>query len=332
MYYHLEDYNQIIFDGIQHTLSDQILKTINILSEEIAKITPVAIATSTTQNSTSERYKKPVNPVNLNKKRINHKKTISDEEWNTLRNFKTTQLEKKEGIDKLINDIRSSLNKISSKNYENHRDSILELLKTINNELTNTENNEMIIKENELKKVANAIFEIASNNKFYSELYAELYKDLINNYEIFDEILCEFINNYKESVKEIKYVDQNTDYDKFCEYNKTNDRRKALSTFIVNLMNKNIIDKTKVINIINNFQEIIFDYIDTSDKNNEVEEIGENLFILITTSKNHCNKLDNWNEIIENVKKLSDMKTKDKKSLSSRAKFKFMDILDDLKK
>lgn len=332
MYYHLEDYNKIIFDGISYTLSENILKTINILSEEISKIVPTATI-STMNYSTGERYKKPSNPTNMNKKRMHHhKKNISDDEWNNLRNFKTTQLEKKEGIDKLINDVRSSLNKISTKNYENHRDNILELLKTINNELIQSENDEVNIKENELKKVANAIFEIASNNKFYSELYAELYKDLINTYSVFDEILCEFINNYRESVKEIKYVDQNTDYDKFCEYNKLNDRRKALSTFIVNLMNKNIINKTKVIGIISYFQEIIFEYIETVNKTNEVEEIGENLYILITTSKNYCNDIENWNEIIENVKKISEMKTKDKKSLSSRAKFKFMDILDDLKK
>jgi hypothetical protein len=148
----------------------------------------------------------------------------------------------------------------------------------------------------------------------------------------FNLIIEEFLVQYKENVKEIVYVDPNTDYDKFCNYNKSNDRRKSLSLFIVNLMKKGIIEKKVVVDIIIYFQDIIFQYVDLPNKTNEIEEITENLFILVPGSKSVCNDQVEWTMILDNINTISKLKSKDKESLSSRAIFKYMDILDQLKK
>jgi hypothetical protein len=71
---------------------------------------------------------------------------------------------------------------------------------------------------------------------------------------------------------------------------------------------------------------------DEVNKINEIEEITENLFIMITSSKTECCSEDKWNTIAENIKVCSQLKVKEKKSLSSRAVFKYMDIYDCLKK
>jgi hypothetical protein len=372
-YYQLDDYNQIIFDGLYGNLAENVSKIIHGLTEEINKViaqTPPQ-TTPSFQKFSDNKYKKPAqsNTTVFNKR---HKlsKQSTDVDWQTLRvPFKSTQIEKKEGIEKAVNDIRICLNKLSNKNYETQREGILELLKNIvvtpfnienaesnvafslknrdevgdlnvksckqeDSEHSDEENEETVIEKdsNEIKRVATAIFDIASNNKFFSEIYATLYKDLIQHYSIFNDIIAPFIKTYKDSIYEIHYVDPNAEYDKFCEYNKKNDRRKALSAFITNLMKKEVIQKNLIIDIVVLFQELIANYIDQPNKTNEVEEITENIFILVTSSHVVCKDCPEWNTVIDNIVKCSQYKAKDKSSLSSRAIFKFMDILDTVKK
>jgi hypothetical protein len=331
--YQLEDYNRITFDGLNYSLPVTIMELINKLTMEINNIAPSPI--HTTSNSDYKSKKEEFG--NYKKSKSNHRnKSISDEEWNTIRNFKVTKIDKKEGIDKSVNDIRVCLNKISVKNYEVQRDILLELigktLEEIDSEESDEEEDINAKKENNIKKIVTAIFDIACNNKMNSELYANLYKELIQKYEIFNDIIVEYIANYKENIRDINYIDPNTDYDAFCNYNKSNDRRKSLSLFIVNLMKKGIIEKKVVVDIIIYFQDIIFQYVDLSNKTNEIEEITENLFILVPCSKSICNDQVEWTMILDNINTISKLKSKDKQSLSSRAIFKYMDILDQLKK
>jgi hypothetical protein len=331
--YQLEDYNRITFDGLNYSLPINIMELINKLTMEINNIAPAPI-----HNSNSDYKSKKEEFGNYKKSKSNHRnKAISDEEWNTIRNFKVTKIDKKEGIEKSVNDIRVCLNKISVKNYEVQRDILLELIGKTLEEIDSEESEEedgteIKSKENNIKKIVTAIFDIACNNKMNSELYANLYKELIQKYEIFNDIIVEYIEHYKENIREINYIDPNTDYDAFCSYNKSNDRRKSLSLFIVNLMKKGIIEKKVVVDIIIYFQDIIFQYVDLPNKTNEVEEITENLFILVPGSKSICNDQVEWTMILDNINTISKLKSKDKQSLSSRAIFKYMDILDQLKK
>jgi hypothetical protein len=140
-----------------------------------------------------------------------------------------------------------------------------------------------------------------------------------------------YITEYKEGIREIIYVDSSVDYDKYCNYNKINDKRKALSLFIVNLMKKNLVNTHEFIDIILHLQDLVFSYIDTPNKLNEVEEITENLFILITNSKRDIENETKCVNIVSNFTKCSQLKAKDKPSISTRAIFKYMDILDNLK-
>jgi hypothetical protein len=250
-----------------------------------------------------------------------------DKTWEKVKPFKTTVIDKKEGIDKRINEIRICLNKISNKNYDVQKESIIQSMEGIQSDMDDDEEEELI-KTAQLK-VATAIFDIASTNKFYSALYAILYKELNDRFSIFREILGGFIEDYLKNIQSIEYVDSNTDYDKYCLNNKENDKRKAMSVFIVNLMKNGILEKERVLHIIKQVQEMVLKYIETPGKLNEVEEITENIFLFITTAKDDFDytKDGEWKTLLENVKKCSKMKSKEHASLSSRAVFKYMDIL-----
>ena len=318
--YNLDNYKNIIVSGYDYKLSETITNIIANLSNELG----VTFKENTKSNNIQEEYtgeNKKYSKRNFGNKRV--KPVVDEEQWEKIKAFKSTQIEQKEGIEKLINDVRVCLNKISNKNYETQRDAIIQYIKEI------IENKET---DTELFKIKKSIFEIASTNKFYSELYALLYKDLINTFECFKENIEPFINEYIDSIQNINYVDPKVDYDKYCDYNKENDKRKAMSAFIVNLSKNDIVEKNTVINKIIYLEELVLNYCDIENKTNEVEEITENLFILITKSLSMLVNESNWEIVINNIKQLAQMKTKEHKSLSSRSLFKYMDILDFIKK
>lgn len=312
--YDLDTYRDISFSGFDYKLPSVIVDAIQRLSSELGVLNnskPLdATPFKTFQNTKRSGFGNKRN------------KTGEDESWEKVKPFKSTQLEKKEGTEKLINDIRICLNKISNKNYDSQRDIILLQLK------------ELIDQEarDELLKITKAIFEIASTNKFYSELYAVLYKEFMEECNEFKENISPFIEQYLENIKNIQCVDPKVDYDKYCDNNKENDKRKAMSAFIVNLTKNDIIEKARIAEIIIYLQDIIMKYIDEEGKTNEIEEITENLFIFVTMANKLMKEETSWQNIIENIRKIAQLKIKEHKSMSNRALFKYMDILDHLKK
>jgi hypothetical protein len=312
--YNLDNYKDIIFSGHDYKLPSDIVSVIAKLSGELG----IIVSSQTTAHQDRARQFKP---------RIgssNRRPKQEEEHWEKIKEFKTTKLEQKEGVDKLINDIRICLNKISSKNYDTHRDTIIQHIKEIVESETE--------KSEDLSKITKAIFDIASSNKFYSELYAVLYKELSIEFPSFKEIVGAFINDYINNIQNIQYLDPKVDYDKYCDNNKENDKRKAMTAFIVNLAKNDILPNKQVIEIIIELEELVLEYIDQLDKTNEVEEITENIFIFVTTSLTDMSSESSWHVVIDNIKKCAQSKTKEHPSMSSRALFKYMDILDFIKK
>jgi len=256
----------------------------------------------------------------------NHKNSNSDD-WNSGKSFKATKIMTKEGVEKDINDIRISLNKISNKNYETHRDLIILLVEKFmddpGNELDASENTLMNI-----KKIAQFIFDIASTNKFYGDIYADLYKELVEKFEIFSTILNDFVSNYNNNIYTLQYVDSNVDYDAYCEYNKANETRRATASFLVLLMNRSVLKTSTLTGLIIHFQSVFTKYISEENRTNEADEITEVLFLLITMGAEILSVLPEWEStIIPNIIITSKLKAKEQKSMSSRSVFKYMDLL-----
>jgi hypothetical protein len=62
---------------------------------------------------------------------------------------------------------------------------------------------------------------------------------------------------------------------------------------------------------------------------NEVDEIGENLFILIKEGKDCLENEDGFENILLFVEKVADMDHRKHNSLTSKIVFKFMDLQDE---
>ena len=274
-------------------------------------------------------YKKT--PVFKQKQRRPHrpkKNVISADDWEEIRNFKTTQLDKKEeGVEKDIDEIRGLLNKLTETNYEDMSKNILRCLSNIINKNGQRE---------ELEKIGKTIFEIGSINKFWSSIYAKLYKTMMTSFPIMIEVYQSNFNSFIQLFKTIRYISPEENYDKFCNINKENEKRRSMSSFFVHLMNNDVIKVCEILNIINDLKEMMFTEMSQENKKVEVEEIAENIVILIEQGKD---KLDceleeevnmNWDSCTEFIEEMASMKPSDYPSLSNKVIFKFMDLEDEL--
>ena len=249
---------------------------------------------------------------------------INDEDWDSIRTFQTTKLEEKKGIDSQIDTIRVYLNKLTDKNYIDMRNKIIEIIDKLIQENISSE---------DMFRFSSIIFDIASTNRFYSKIYADLYSDLTTRYEIMKSVFEQNLDCFTELFNNIEYVDPNINYDRFCEINKTNEKRKSLASFYVNLMYNNIIKKQTIMNITRNILSQVYSFISQDDKKNEVDELTETVAILY---KKNIYEGDTGTEyekidglmIEEIIKIIANSKVKDYKSLTNKTLFKFMDLID----
>ena len=254
-------------------------------------------------------------------------KDISDADWDALRNFKATTLEKKEGIALSIDKIRKHLNKMTDKTYDKLYEQIIQEIDIINPD--NLKNEDVC---NELKRIGDAIFDIASSNSFYSKMYATLYKELMHKYDFMKTIFKENLNTEVSIFKDFAYCSPDKDYDTFCKNNKTNERRRALGSFYINLMLQDVVPATKIVSMIHEVQDDLMKFIKAENHVNIVDEMSELLYILIVNGYSLLKTIDEWSQILNCVEIVGSMKNKSNPSISNKTIFKHMDILEAIKK
>jgi len=321
MRYTLKDFTDITFNGFDIKLPEETLIIITELSQQVGS--PTYVKTPTFQKRENVLKAGSTDGNDFKRKKKNRPTEIlNDDDWETIRTFQTTKMEQKVGIEAQIDLMRSWLNKMSDKMYNEPCDKIMEIL------------NQLIqdgIADEDMLRVGTIIFEIASNNRFYSKLYADLYSKLIENYQVMRNIFNENLESFMELFNCIEYVDSEKDYDRFCKINKDNERRKALSMFFVNLSTNNIIDGEKLKEMASSLLKKLVSFISQENMKNEVDEITENIAILYSHNKSlyeSCDEKFDGLTFGEMVNKLAHCKAKTYPSLSNKAIFKFMDLVE----
>ena len=342
--YALQDFNDIISAGFSYDFKDSnVVELISSLANKVGAPTyiktPVfpkrdklvasgsGVGGVTGLSGSATNSSQDFSAVNR-RPRNNKPSQITDDDWNMIRTFQKTEMKKTEGIEKRIDTIRSLLNKLTDSTYNAIEAEILAEVKDI------VHSDGDIDEENitNITKIANSIFNTASTNTFYSALYSKLFKQLVNCHEMFTKVFEKSFSEFVGCFKKVEYVDPSVDYNKFCENTKLNDRRKAMSMFIVNLMKETMLDSDSVVDIITELQEMVNSYIKLLNKTNELEELNENIFILVTNGKDILSKHEKWESIVSKIKFLSILKVKmkDYPSVNNKLIFKNMDILEEL--
>ena len=274
---------------------------------------------------------------------------IPNSEWETILAFQKTELQKKEGIELSIDNIRSYLNKLTDKTYDTMLANILKeiaVLFTASIDDKTEEHNTVAV----MNRVASSIFTTASSNSFYSEIYARLFRDLIAQesdgdkaqYAVFRDLFEKNLASFMSLFETIEYCDPKKNYDKFCDINKANEKRKAMSLFIVNLMKNGIVEKKHVLALMRQIQELMNSNMRQEGKTNEVDELAENLYIMIkhshavlksaaTSSSTEAHEIaELFAQRVEQITEISKLKIKSKPSITNKTIFKHLDMLDEI--
>ena len=237
-------------------------------------------------------------------------------EWENIRSFKATRItEVNKDIDQIVNDIRSSLNKLTESNFESTH---TEIVSKMGPELP----------AEDLMKISQLIFKVSTQNRFMSSAYAKLYKLLMQDYPTMAELSEASLDGFMEIFNDIKYVNPEEDYDGYCRMNEANEYRRALAVFFVSLMNIGVVDPSRISAIIMKLQESIFTNANLIEKRKVIDEIGENIFLLVTLGKGKLHSADNWNTIVGNITNVRHINNKEYRGVTSKTVFKHADIID----
>ena len=318
--YTIQDFDNIKWSDSTFTLPEETTNLINLLTQQVGAPTYVktpSFPNKNTNNNDKNSYRK--------KKRRNEEVNTTDD-WQSLRSFQKTEFVKKEGIEKEIDGIRALINKLTDKTY----DRIIEKLTETLDEIKDNETCDEVY----IDKIGHSIFTMATSNKFNSNVYAKLASELQSKYEFMTNIVDNNINEFMKLFENMEFVSPDDDYDKFCEMNIINEKRRAMSLFLTSLYKHKVLTLDFVFDKIQKIQHMIMkeETMLHESRRMEVEELSENLYILLTnipfsTLSSHSE----WKQIMDNLLQIKNTDTKACMGISPKAKFKHMDILDKLK-
>lgn len=303
--YNLDDFSNIASNLNKHVLNEDVLFVYDKLLKEL-NINTHAIEYDL-KDKKYKRLKNPKPEVLLSGKKVE---------------FKQKEVTEKSDYEKIMTTVRGALNKLSTKNY----DTQLEVLKSCLEELTNLNDESYLI------ECSNYLFDVASKNKFYSEMYADIYKELSQLYPIFEEHKDQFIVDCIEKLDTISYVDETQDYEGFCRNNKQNDIRRSMNTFLINLYKKDQCNIQCILRMMTSILDKMEMNRTTLSQLHIIEELTENLYIFVSELVVVLKQHSSWDVILNQITEYTKIKVSDYPGLNTRIKFKFMDMLDIVKK
>jgi len=328
-----------------HVLPKNIIDLITSLTEQVGAPNYIRTPAFTKGSSTHNNHNHNQDKHTYRKKK-RHDDYVKGDDWETVRNFKKTEIIKKVGIEKDIDNIRLLINKLTDKTYDKIVEKMIATIDEIKNttvlanncETDNSGVDTEVIAEDvidNMNKIGFAIFTMATSNKFNSSVYAKLTCELQSRYDFMVPIINNHIGEFMKMFENMEFVSSTEDYDKFCEMNVVNDKRRAMSLFLVNLFKNEVISFDHMFENIQNIQNMIVneESMLDSNKNVEIEELSENLYIILTNIQvTKLKEHDMWQNIYDNIIMVSKTVTKTYPGISAKSKFKHMDMIDKLGK
>ena len=196
--YTLQDFVRIS-DTVDFDIHEDVIAMINMLADKVG-----APSYQRTPNFKNRENRTGGRGGGNQRRRKKQNMEISDADWEAIRSFQATELEQKEGIDKLIDNIKGEINKLTDMTYETQIEKICEIL----NDLVSNES----FVDNDRNKVGEVIFDIASSNKFYSKLYAKLFAHVNEQFDFMDGVFNLTRKNYMSKLTNIETADSKKDY------------------------------------------------------------------------------------------------------------------------
>lgn len=172
------------------------------------------------------------------------------------------------------------------------------------------------------EEVFQLIFDICSKNRFYTDMYASIYIELMCTYKSLKDVLYRKTKEVIIETKALKMINPDSDYDEFCVQNKHKDEMKSIISFFISIMAQSS-DKDII-------HEIFYCMLDIIRDNKEqlesfvLGEFIEYIHIMIEQQSEYVMKMtDIKNALVEYIQL-----EEERKSLSMRYRFKLLDMKD----
>ena len=156
----------------------------------------------------------------------------------------------------------------------------------------------------------------------------QMYK-LSNIYVEFSMVSDKHYKTYGRIFDEIKYVDPDTDYNLYCDYNKENENRKTMSLFFTNLMKHGVFQKSQVMELIEKLIKNIETNIKEENKVEVVEETVTNLLIFISNGVDDLSSCDGCELVMNHMEHMSNANKKIQ-VIDDKNHIQYMDLLEQL--
>ena len=333
--YNLQQANAILFAGFHYVIPDETINAFNFLSAQIGSNS--FINNNVFQKREPEKGKEGDRDdldqgykLDKRRKKGNKGMEVLTEDWDNIRSFQATKIEQKSGLDAIIDKLKLAMSKLTKDKYLIIKEQIIGVL----NEIVEAEPDLNVLTD----RIGNIMFDIVLSNKTLLKLYSDLLADLLGTYSWLSQSLNNHFEKYLDLFKDMKYFDPDRDYDKFCDMNVTNEKRKLTSQIFVYLSLNGIIPKSSIYELLISLLRTMAEYINLPDKKFEVDEISENMAILfnkdIIKTVEDANDYDedlyiiNGLTIVELITVFAKSKAKDYKSLSNKSIFKCMDLVE----
>ena len=247
--------------------------------------------------------------------KLKKKKKIDSNDYPSL---PKTILNKKTGINKEIDLIRVLLNKLTKSTYIKIYSELVVKLDSLDN----------LYSKDECILLGQSIFDILVDNNLFSDLISNLLKDLFH-FTFIESAIYLKINNFK-NIFDNRLEDCNNiiNYEEIYRKNKELDKNKSIASMISNLVKNKTIDMDIIIDLVDKFLDIFFNLINIKNNVKNVEEISDIVFILIKDSYSVIKDSIRWENIINNINYIINIKVVSRLSLSQRVIYKFMDLKD----
>jgi hypothetical protein len=333
--YTLQQISAILFAGFNYVLSDETINVFNFLTAQIGSNAFINNNVFQKRERENDREKERDDldqdfKLDKKKKKGNKGMEVLNEDWDNIRSFQATKIEQKSGLDSLINKLKLAMSKLSKDRYLICKEQVIEAL----TEIIETNPDPSVLTD----RIGNTMFDVILSNKTLLKLYSDMYADLLCSYDWLRQSLNNRFIKYLDLFKDMKYFDPDQDYDKFCDMNVINEKRKLTSQLFVYLALNVIIPRASIYELLVSLLRTMAEYINLPDKKFEVDEIAENMAILfnkeiIKTVEDgpEYNKnlyIINNLTIVELVTVFAKSKAKDYRSLSNKSIFKCMDLVE----
>jgi len=315
--------------GMEYTLDESILAVLDILCKEIG-YDPLTTANTYVNHYNAQRIQRT--SENNHNSHSHYKKNRSrnqnqDEQWKSSHSFKSNVFGIASKIDAnslqgLLNETRTSLNKMTNANRDSQIDHILAKVLDIRCCATNQEE-----LDTNMEKTLILIYSVCQGNRTYCENYAFLWKQLKKHYPAdVDDYLSKQWIAYKESFANI--IDVSSDnYDLYCENVAKTDKRMNQTHLFCQMAKKDVFSVDRIFEFLGT--ELVMDRMNNEldDKANtkKIEEYVENMMIAFGILEQEFARIDEYEDDV--LPALEEIVESKRIGLSNRAKFKLMDLL-----